>query len=177
VTAVALAFAALLTAAQPARPVESAPAAPVALPAALEQEAKAIERMVIAPCCWMQPVSDHQSSASDEVKQQIRAWLAARMTRQQILDAFVERYGARILAEPPNRGFSRFLYVTPVAVFGLSAVGLVVLVKHMVGRRRPATPDAGEPNAPSRLDAAQRAVADSDAALEERLDDELRELD
>src|SRR5665811_2481238 len=95
-----------------------AAAGQVPLPAALEQEARQIEHMVIAPCCWMQPVSDHQSQASDEVKQQIRQWLGSGMTRQQVLDAFVARYGARILAEPPKQGFSRFLYLTPWVVFG-----------------------------------------------------------
>ena len=132
----------VLTVAQPP-PAQAPPpvtpatdrAAPVGLPPALEQEARAIERLVIAPCCWMQPVSDHQSPASDEVKQQIRVWLSAGRTRQQVLDGFVEQYGVRVLAEPPNRGFSRFLYFTPIAVFVVSALGLIVFVRRWTGRK------------------------------------------
>ena len=154
------------SAAPPAPPPTADRAAPVTLPPSLEQEARAIERMVIAPCCWMQPVSDHQSPASDEVKQQIRVWLAAGKARQQVLDGFVEQYGARVLAEPPNRGFSRFLYLTPMAVFGLSAVGLIVFVRRWTGRKA-GTPQ--EPRPPAR--------DPENAAYEDRLEDELRELD
>jgi cytochrome c-type biogenesis protein CcmH len=150
-------------------PVE--PASPI-LTAPLEQEARQIERMLIAPCCWMQPVSEHASEASDKVKQEIRERLGRGMNRQQILDSFVDEYSVRILAEPPNRGFSRFLYLTPWLVFGASAFGLVALVKRMTGgRRNAASPGTAAP-APSaaRPDAGGRAY-------EQQLDDELRDMD
>jgi cytochrome c-type biogenesis protein CcmH len=169
-TTLALGLVGLMLAAQPAVPAVPEAPATVVLPVALEREAKVIEHLVIAPCCWTQPVSDHQSQASDEVKQQLRAWLAAGMTRQQVLDAFVERYGPRILAEPPNRGFGRFLYVTPVAVFGLSAVGLFVLVRKLTAGRN------AEPDSVASQAAAPRETA-VDRTYEERLDDELRDLD
>jgi cytochrome c-type biogenesis protein CcmH len=154
-------------------------AAPLALPPALEQEARAIERLVIAPCCWMQPVSDHQSPASDEVKQQIRAWLSAGRTRQQVLDGFVEQYGVRVLAEPPNRGFSRFLYFTPIAVFGVSAVGLIVFVRRWTGRQAGTPQDAGGGSGRDTAsdDARPPARDPENAAYEDRLEEELRELD
>jgi cytochrome c-type biogenesis protein CcmH len=176
----------VVTAAQPSpAPPPAAPAAvvdraaPVALPPALEQEARAIERMVIAPCCWMQPVSDHQSQASDEVKQQIRAWLAAGKTRQQVLDGFVEQYGVRVLAEPPNEGFSRFLYLTPIAAFGLSAIGLFVFVRRWTGRKAggPREADAGPADSAASEGARGSALAAGTADYEATLDDELRELD
>jgi len=154
-------------------------AAPVALPPALEQEARAIERLVIAPCCWMQPVSDHQSPASDEVKQQIREWLSAGRTRQQVLDGFVEQYGVRVLAEPPNRGFSRFLYFTPIAVLGVSAVGLIVFVRRWTGRqpRRPQEAAGGSGQETASADARPSARDPENATYEDRLEEELRELD
>ena len=96
------------------------------------------------------PVSEHASPASDEVKRQIREWLGRGMTRQQVLDAFVERYGARILAEPPNKGAGRYLYLAPWLVFGLSAIGLVVLVKKLTASRAAAAPAAGTAAAPFR---------------------------
>jgi cytochrome c-type biogenesis protein CcmH len=157
-----------------AQPAQQAPAPTTAmLPAAVEKEARQIERVLIAPCCWLAPVSEHASPASDEVKQQIREWLGRGMTREQVLDAFVERYGARILAEPPNKGAGRYLYVAPWLVFGLSAIGLVVLVKKLTASRAAAAP-AAEP-APAR---AEPAPADPERrAYEQRLDDELRDLD
>jgi cytochrome c-type biogenesis protein CcmH len=165
----------LFTAAQPA----PALAATVPVPA-LEQEARQIERMLIAPCCWMQPVSEHSSEASDEVKRQIRQWLGQGMTRQQVLDAFVEQYGVRILAEPPNRGVGRFLYLTPWLVFGLSSVGLVVLVKKLSGGRAGTSrAEAGSPVSAGRPPAGPETGegAASATEYEQQLDDELRDLD
>jgi cytochrome c-type biogenesis protein CcmH len=164
----------LLAAAQPAAARQSPlePAPPI-LTAPLEQEARQIERMLIAPCCWMQPVSEHASQASDEVKRQIREWLGRGMTRQQVLDAFVEKYGVRILAEPPNRGFSRFLYLTPWLVFGVSAFGLVVLVKKMTAGRSGAGAVSGADASAPPKPAADRAGA----GYEQQLDDELRDMD
>jgi cytochrome c-type biogenesis protein CcmH len=163
----------LFAAAQPAaaRQATVQPAPPV-LTAPLEKEARQIERMLIAPCCWMQPVSEHASQASDEVKAQIRERLGRGMNRQQILDSFVAQYSLRILAEPPNRGFSRFLYLTPWLVFGVSAFGLVGLVKRMTRGRRDAAPPRTATPAPS--------AAGPDAggrAYEQQLDDELRDMD
>ena len=168
---VVLLFAAAQSAAARQSPVEPAP--PI-LTAPLEQEARQIERMLIAPCCWLQPVSEHSSQASDEVKRQIRERLSRGMTRQQILDSFVDQYGLRILAEPPNRGFSRFLYVTPWLVFGVSAFGLVVLVKKMTAGRSGAGAGAGSAASP----APPKPAADqAGASFEQRLDDELRDMD
>ncbi len=138
-------------------------------PQALEQEAKQIETMLIAPCCWSQQVSLHQSAAADEIKANIRRMLAANKTRQQILDAYVAEYGDRILAEPPARGFSAALYVLPW-VFLAGSIGLVVTVVRRFrahGSRVAAPSPAGAPRASS---------AESEAEAD-RLDEELRNLD
>jgi len=145
----------------------SAPAAlaqPAADPAQ-ETEAKQIEAMVIAPCCWSQQVSVHQSPAADEMRKDIRKQLVEGRTRQQILDGFVAQFGERILAEPPARGFKRTLYVLPVLLLVLSGVVLSFVVKRMA--RQPAL--AGHP--------AELPAADARDAYGEKLNDELRDLD
>jgi cytochrome c-type biogenesis protein CcmH len=131
-------------------------------PAALEREARQIETMLIAPCCWMQQVSEHQSEAADEVKRQIRVLLAAGNTRQQVLDAFVAQYGTRILVEPPDQGFGRLLHLGLPAAFVLGGAAFLVLIRRM-GRRQP----GAEPAAPQA----------ADVTYVERLDEELRKLD
>lgn len=145
---------ALLTAAPP-------PSGP-----ALEREARQIETMLIAPCCWNQQVSEHQSPASDEVKREVRALLAAGRSRQEVLDDFAARYGNRILAEPPAVGFTRFLYVLPWVVFAFSGVGLTWLVRRMSAKRAVESPQPA---------AAVGGTVAGD--YEQRLDDELRDLD
>jgi cytochrome c-type biogenesis protein CcmH len=137
---------------------------PSADPAALEREARQLETMLIAPCCWMQPVSQHQSQASDEVKQQIRVLLATGKSRQEVLDAFVVQYGPRILAEPPAQGIGRLLYVGLPLAFVLSGAALVVFLRR-VTRHRPAAHKAPD------------TVLASDDAYARRLDDELRDMD
>lgn len=149
-------------------------AAPPLSGPALEREARQIETMLIAPCCWNQPVSDHQSPASDEVKREVRALLAAGRSRQEVLDDFAGRYGVRILAEPPAVGFTRFLYVLPWVVFGGSALGLTWLVRRM-SAKRPAV--AGEPAPAVAAGASPGAVAGAPGDYEQRLDDELSDLD
>ena len=149
---------------------------------ALEREARQIETMLIAPCCWREQVSVHQSEAAQQVKEEIRTMLGAGMVRQQVLDAFVERYGVRILAEPPDEGFGRVLYHAPWIVGVASAFGLVLFVRHIT--RRPArqastggtvgavdTPRAG---APVEDTVGGKAAEES---YNERLDEELRALD
>jgi len=133
-------------------------------PAALEAEAKKIEQMLIAPCCWNQQVSLHQSPAADEIKRFIRTALADGKTTQDILDVYVAQYGDRILAEPPARGFSRLIYVAPW-VFLFGSVGLVVIVI-----RRLRVPAAAAP-------AAQTSPAAPTSDEADRIDEALRNLD
>ena len=165
------------------QPVASQPRADAAAKAAsLEREARQIETMLIAPCCWREQVSVHQSEAAQQVKREIREMLGTGMVRQQVLDAFVERYGVRILAEPPDEGFGRVLYHAPWIVGVASAFGLVLFVRHIT--RRPArqastggtvgavdTPRAG---APVEDTVGGKAAEES---YNERLDEELRALD
>jgi cytochrome c-type biogenesis protein CcmH len=139
-------------------------APPAADAATLEREARQLETMLIAPCCWMQPVSQHQSEASDQVKRQIRVLLATGKTRQEVLDAFVAQYGPRILAEPPTRGFGWVLYVTLPLAFVLSAAVLVVSVRRASRRHSPPGVPVG-------------ANSVEDDAYAARLDDELRDMD
>lgn len=138
--------------------------APAPDPASIEREARQIEGQLIAPCCWTQPVSQHQSQASDEVKKQIRVLLTAGKTRQEVLDAFAAQYGARILAEPPAAGVGRLLYVGLPLAFLLSAAALVIFVKRASASKPPPGPAPG-------------TTAPDEAGYSARLDEELRDLD
>lgn len=133
----------------------------------LDQEARAIDAMLIAPCCFSQQVSVHQSAAADEVRHDVRARLAAGQTREQILDAYVSRYGKRILAEPPAIGFDLTLYIMPVVMMAAS-LGLITAVLRRFTR-------SAFPTVPAST--VDGAGVRAEPSLEERLDDELRDLD
>ena len=133
--------------------------------AALERTARQIESEVIAPCCWRQQVSIHSSPAAEEMKADIRKRLAAGQTHQEILDAYYEQYGAQILVVPPAKGISWLLYIIPPIVLLASAVLVVVVVRRFTAKR---TVGVAEPAV---------AAAPAGAGYDQRLNDELRDLD
>ena len=108
------------------------------LNADLEQEAERIEGLLIAPCCWRQPVVDHFSPAADKVRSEIRSMLAAGSTREEILERYIAEYGQRILAKPPARGFSLLAYFLPLLFLIVGAAVAVAVVKKL---RSPKEPD------------------------------------
>lgn len=131
----------------------------------LEREARELERMLIAPCCFSQQVSVHQSPAADEARRDIRRRLAAGQTRQQILDAYVAAHGARVLAQPPARGTARLLDVLPPLAFLLTAAWIVVLVRRLsIHAVAPVTSPAD-------------TAGPTEDKYREALDEQLRDLD
>jgi cytochrome c-type biogenesis protein CcmH len=100
-----------------------------------EQEAIArrLEGTLIAPCCFANTVAEHRSPLSDQVREEVRALVAGGATETQILDAFVAKYGERILAAPKPQGFNLLAYVLPLVAL---AAGLVVIA-FTLHRRRP----------------------------------------
>lgn len=130
----------------------------------VEQRAREIEAQLIAPCCFSQQVSVHHSAAADEVRQDIRKRLASGETRERILQAYVGRYGKRILAEPPAEGIARWLYILPPVALVLTA-GLIVIVVRRFTSHAPVEP------APATAGAASAGEERYDAELDEQLRD------
>ena len=96
--------------------------------ATLEKEAKRLETLIIAPCCWRQPVSDHQSPDASRIKAEIRQMLEEGKDETEILDHYVGIHGARILSIPPQEGFNRTAFLMPAlfTILGLIVVGIVL---------------------------------------------------
>lgn len=112
--------------------------AALAAPQNKEETARKLEAMLIAPCCWSQPVSQHYSEAADQIRREVREFLAAGKSKQAILDYYVSKYGERILASPRPRGFNLLAYVLPW-VFLLAGMTIVVI---FLKRRTSLLPDA-----------------------------------
>ncbi len=135
-----------------------------AFPQSSEETAREIEGMLIAPCCWSQPVSQHYSEAADQIRKGVRRLLAAGKSKEEILDYFVSGYGERILASPRPHGFKMLAYILP---FAFLLVGLAVLVTLLKQWTMRTTIMPGS-------DAAPPPVADQYAS---RVEHELRELE
>jgi cytochrome c-type biogenesis protein CcmH/NrfF len=89
-------------------------------------------------------------------------------TEQQIVDYYIAKYGSQEpLASPIDRGFNRLAWAFPY-LLGAGGLVLVGTVAVKWSRRKPG---ADSP------DAAAAPASAEDAALEARLDDELRDLD
>ncbi|HEV8345361.1 MAG TPA: cytochrome c-type biogenesis CcmF C-terminal domain-containing protein [Vicinamibacterales bacterium] len=85
-------------------------------------------------------------------------------TRDQIVAAFIKQYGGQdVLGAPLDQGFNRLAWLFPYLVGAASAIS-VGLVAVRLSRRTQASADAEVRDQP-------------DAGIEERLDDELRDLD
>ena len=54
---------------------------------------------------------------------ELRTDIAAGMTDEQILSAFVAKYGATVLAAPPAHGFDLVAWIAPFAVFAAALRG------------------------------------------------------
>lgn len=135
-----------------------------AAPQTKEETAREIEGMLIAPCCWSQPVSQHYSEAADQIRKETRQMLAAGKSKQEILDNFAARYGERILASPKPHGFNLLAYILPFA-FLVTGLGVIAFFLRKWTRRPAAAPAAG--GAPTYLDDQYSA----------RIESELRDLE
>ena len=59
-----------------------------------------IESAVLAPCCYTEAVSRHQSEVAVKMRIEIAKWVAEGRTDQEILDTYVRQYGSKVLVDP-----------------------------------------------------------------------------
>ncbi|OFW18005.1 MAG: hypothetical protein A3H97_02100 [Acidobacteria bacterium RIFCSPLOWO2_02_FULL_65_29] len=94
-------------------------------------------------------------------KERLHALVEEGKTRDEIVDTFVKEYGGQdVLGAPIDKGFNRLAWLFPYLVGAGSAVGMGFAAVRLSRRREQAE------DAPA-----------ADPALDERLDDELRDLD
>jgi cytochrome c-type biogenesis protein CcmH len=107
----------------------------ILLTEAQEKEAREIEELLIAPCCWTSPVSEHYSGAAWEIRDGIRKKLAAGQSRSEILKFYVDQHGKRILSAPEASGFNSLAYYLPVLFLGAGAAVAVFVIQKLRSRR------------------------------------------
>jgi cytochrome c-type biogenesis protein CcmH/NrfF len=82
-----------------------------------------LEDSVLAPCCYTEPVSRHQSDIAIKMRLEIANWVVAGKSDQEILNTYAARYGARVLVDPSTKPGMWMLWVPwlfgiAVLVFG-----------------------------------------------------------
>lgn len=125
-----------------------------------EDQRRALEGRLLAPCCWRQSLRDHDSELATSLKTEIAGRLAAGEVPTLIENDLVQRYGERIRALPGGSDPSWLAATVPSVFSVLALAGLFVW-----GRRRRREPSC-EPATRRDLD-----------RYNDRLDDELALID
>jgi cytochrome c-type biogenesis protein CcmF len=120
--------------------------------------------------CAGDTLSTCTCGSAEEAREKIREKLKAGQLADQIIAEYAAQYGSDAYAVPPNRGALRAIFVVPVVVISLGAVGLAGILRRWRGTRD--VPSAGKKAAPG-----TPSVGGTKDAYDKRLDDELKDLD
>jgi cytochrome c-type biogenesis protein CcmH/NrfF len=103
-------------------------AQPPAGDAAQQVRVRRLQDALLAPCCYSESVSRHQSDVARKMRLEIADWVAQGRTDRQILDTYKQLYGPRVLIEP--EGAQRWwVYTVPIVVGALGLVLTGVLLR------------------------------------------------
>ncbi|MBC7925405.1 MAG: cytochrome c-type biogenesis protein CcmH [Bryobacteraceae bacterium] len=92
---------------------------------------RALSDRVLAPCCWREAVSVHQSPAAEDIRQRIANEVDSGGSDEAIVKSLIGDYGKRILREPegPQR---QWLYWIPVVLVSCGAILVTLFVRRSV---------------------------------------------
>ncbi|MEZ0395597.1 MAG: cytochrome c-type biogenesis protein [Anaerolineales bacterium] len=127
-----------------------------------DDEVNAIARRLFCPVCENTPLDVCPTEACRQWRELIRQMLAEGKSETEIIQFFVDNYGARVLAEPPRQGINWIFYLVPPLAF---LTGLFLFGRGFREWRRKARQAAVQPPPASSTAADEYAV---------RLEEELR---
>jgi cytochrome c-type biogenesis protein CcmH len=117
-----------------------------------------VARQLYCPVCENEPLDACRTSACQQWRAQIAQLLSEGQSDDQIKQYFVDRYGLRVLGEPPASGTTLWLWVLPIAVLVVGAVYVVFLMRRM--RARSAAAESTQPAPTQGDDYTQRVERD-----------------
>lgn len=129
-------------------------------PTPTDDEVNRIAKQLYCPVCESTPLDVCPTEACRQWRELIRTMLADGKTDSEIKQYFVEHYGARVLAEPPNRLVT---YLVPAAAILL---GAFLLFRGIQMWMKPSVTKAGMADAESEVKTSQDPYV---ARLEEEL--------
>jgi cytochrome c-type biogenesis protein CcmH len=110
-------------------------------PTPSDDQVNAIARQMFCPICENTPLDVCPTDACRDWRELIRQMLAQGKTTAEIQQYFVDHYGARVLSEPPQKGFNILLYITPgvAIVIGVIFLFLGVFLTWILPSKKPGT--------------------------------------
>lgn len=99
----------------------------VAAAGATDSRTVRLEKSLLAPCCYKEPISRHQSEISTKMKLEVARWVAEGKSDAEIRDIYRARYGDRVFTEP-EQDPSPWVQAVPwgAGVAGAMLVGLLL---------------------------------------------------
>jgi cytochrome c-type biogenesis protein CcmH len=97
------------------------------------------------PVCESEPLDACQTPACVQWKAQIAQFLAEGKSADEIVQIFVERYGQRVVGEPPATGSNLILWIGPIVAILLGGYFALRLIRRMSTRPAPAAPTPAAP--------------------------------
>ena len=115
-----------------------------------------VEDEVMCVSCNV-PLNVAESPQAEAQKAEIRRLVDQGLSKQEVKDALVDQYGARVLSLPKDDGFGIVVYIVPIVVVLL----LLALIAVLLPRWKRHGAEADEPSAP-RLSAADSRRLEAD---------------
>jgi cytochrome c-type biogenesis protein CcmH len=141
------------------------PAKPNAMPSMSPDERDALEHRIRCQCgCTMDVylcrTTDFTCSVSPAMHRDVMALVQGGYSAEEILDAFVNVYGDRVLMAPPKVGFNILGYIVPGIALAIGAIVLAVILRRW---KRPVSQAAAA--SPFQVDATPEELARIEAAV------------
>jgi cytochrome c-type biogenesis protein CcmH len=98
---------------------------------------RSVGERLICQCGCMQTVygcNHYGCSVAEKLRKEVKEAIAATPTEDAALEVMVQRYGVKILVEPPKSGFSLSAWITPFAVLLGGALAISAVLRQW--RRR-----------------------------------------
>lgn len=106
--------------------------------------------------------TDFSCQVSPSMHRDVTALVDGGYTADEILEAFVDVYGERVLMAPTREGFNLVGYMLPATAIAVGAVTLAVMLRRW---RRPAPAAASAPSSARPLDASPEELRQLEAAV------------
>jgi len=84
-------------------------------------------------------------TSSTQELDELRDGVGANKSDKEILDSFVVKYGAVVLAAPTKQGFDLVAWIAPFAVFAAAMLGTILLIRHWTVSRPQLEPQPSSP--------------------------------
>ena len=88
-----------------------------------------VAKQMNCPTCVGVNLADCRTQTCEQWRDQIADLLAEGYTEQEVLDYFEERYGTRVLLEPPRHGTTLILWVLPVIALIAGGIWLAMMMR------------------------------------------------